>query len=46
MDRWHLNGIILSHVNRVFAAAALATEGANGDEATMVSLMGDRKSVV
>ncbi len=42
MDRWHLNGIILSHVNRVFAAAALvAKERANGDEATLVSLMGN-----
>jgi hypothetical protein len=42
MDRWHLNGIILSHVNRVFAAAAfVAREKADGDEARMVSLVGN-----
>lgn len=42
MDRWHLNGIILSHVNRVFAAAALAAGIRNDDdEGTLVSLMGN-----
>jgi hypothetical protein len=42
MDRWHLNAIILSHVNRVFAAASfVASSSADVDEGTMVSLMGN-----
>ncbi len=42
MDRWHLNGIILSHVNRVFAAATFAAgDGAGVDDGTIVSLLGN-----
>lgn len=42
MDRWHVNAIVLSHVNRVFAAASfVASSSADVDEGTMVSLMGN-----
>lgn len=42
LDRWHLNAIILSHVNRVFAAASfVASSSADVDEGTMASLMGN-----
>jgi len=42
MDRWHLNSIILSHVNRVFAAASfVASSSADVDEGTVTALMGN-----
>lgn len=41
MDRWHLNAIILSHVNRVFAAATMASSSVVVDTGTVVGLMGN-----
>lgn len=41
MDRWALNAIILSHVNRVFAAASLAVTTEAMDPGTLVSLLGN-----
>ena len=41
MDRWHLNAIILAHVNRVFAAATMASASTVIDTGTVVGLMGN-----
>jgi len=41
MDRWAVNAIILSHVNRVFAAASLAVNTEALDPGTLVSLLGN-----
>ena len=41
MDRWHLNAIILAHVNRVFAAATMASSSTVIDTGTVVGLMGN-----
>ena len=42
MDRWHVNAIILAHVNRVFAAASFgAGSSADINDGTMVSLLGN-----
>lgn len=42
MDRWHVNAIILAHVNRVFSAASFVA-GGSGDisEGTTISLLGN-----
>ena len=41
MNRWHVNGIVLSHVNRVFAAATMASASAVIDKGTVVGLLGN-----
>jgi hypothetical protein len=41
MDRWHLNAIVLAHVNRVFAAATMASASTVVDTGTVVGLMGN-----
>lgn len=41
MNRWHVNGIVLSHVNRVFAAATMASASAVVDKGTIIGLLGN-----
>ncbi len=41
MDRWAVNAIVLSHVNRVFTAASLAASGGGLDPGSIAALLGN-----